>query len=62
MAEDDSGEITSQTLIDWQGIASAVRFTFTSDDASIVPAVAELIVYGVQQEQKTMKMWRLAPA
>ena len=52
VAEDDSGEITSQTLIDWQGTASAVRFTFTSDDASIVPAVAELIVYGVQQEQK----------
>ncbi|MDH6366254.1 MULTISPECIES: alpha-N-acetylglucosaminidase TIM-barrel domain-containing protein [unclassified Breznakia] len=41
--------MTSQTLIDYRGIGSQVRFTFSTSDTTIIPEVTELIVYGKAQ-------------
>ena len=46
VAENNDGQITSQTLIDYKGIASKVKFTFTTTDTTIIPEVTELLIYG----------------
>ena len=55
VAQNDDGEITSQTLIDYKGIASKVRFTFNTTDTSIIPEVAELAIYGKVEKQPNYK-------
>ena len=55
VAQNEQGEITSQTLIDYKGIASKVRFTFNTTDSIIIPEVAELAIYGKVAKQPNYK-------
>lgn len=55
VAKNDDGEITSQTLIDYKGIASKVKFTFNTADTTIIPEVTELIIYGKEAPQINYK-------
>ncbi|OCN04503.1 hypothetical protein A4S06_02505 [Erysipelotrichaceae bacterium MTC7] len=51
IAKQEEQLMTSQTLIDYRGIASQVRFTLSTSDTSIIPEVTELIVYGKAEKK-----------
>lgn len=65
VSEGTSGNMASNEVIDYKGIASKVRFTFTTTDSSIIPEIYELQIYGdigLQEEYKNVALGKSATA